>query len=149
MLTSPPLRVPSERQVTRSTLSVMNRTEPSPITTFTPPPCALDGGTCAGRISPCCREAEAGRKSVRCGHGRNWCSTFRPSPACCCLLVKGVAVAQVHARARCEGSVHGSGVCIIQEIGLGIGRANLFGFSLKKMVLLVNIGDISNTPLLR
>src|ERR1700720_1262800 len=50
-MTSPPARVPRARQVTRATLFLTNRTEPSPIRTVAPPGCRLDGGTCIGMLA--------------------------------------------------------------------------------------------------
>ena len=41
LMISPRLRVPIERQVEMSMVFLMNRTEPSPSRTFTPPECSL------------------------------------------------------------------------------------------------------------
>src|ERR1700730_12190526 len=48
--TSPPLRVPMARQVTRSMLLVIGRRAPSPKRTLTMLGCKLDGGTCMAML---------------------------------------------------------------------------------------------------
>src|SRR5262245_30814201 len=45
-MVSCPLRVPSARQTSKSTASLIKCTAPSHISTLTPPGCWLDGGTC-------------------------------------------------------------------------------------------------------
>src|SRR6516165_9758691 len=47
LTTSPPARVPSARQTWRLIESLMNLTDPSPASMFTPPGCRLDGGMTA------------------------------------------------------------------------------------------------------
>ena len=66
--TSPPERVPSALQVGRATLLLMNRTEPSPISTLTPPGWRLEGGTCIGMLAIVAGKAQA-RAGLAVGRG--------------------------------------------------------------------------------